>query len=320
MIRPPLPPDEDRRLAALRRLALLDTEADESFARITRIARRLFEVPVAFVSLLDEDRQWFKSRVGADSEGTDRDISFSAHAVAADELLVVVDARVDERFHDNPLVSSGSVVFYAARPIRSPEGLPVGVFCVVDSTSRKFSDEDAATLEDLAAVVEREIEMHYRACLDEVTGVYNRRGFVAIGRSVLEGAARRGTSVAVAYLDVDGLKGVNDEHGHGVGDHALVAVAHALRAGTRASDVVGRLGGDEFGLLLCDCSKQACDAILGDLQQRFATELAAVAPGLHVGLSAGAAGADEGAGTGLDELIRLADAEMYARKVAKQRA
>lgn len=318
MIRPPIPRDEDERLAALRRLALLDTEPDEAFERVARIARRLFEVRWSFVSLLDEERLWFKAHPGTEVSGAPRDLSFSGHAVAAEEPLIVEDARLDERFFDNPLViAEERVVFYAGIPIRSPDGYTVGVLSIVDSNERRFSADDLHDLEDLAAIVEREIATHYRACLDEVTGVYNRRGFYAIGRSAVARAAERGTPLSVAYVDVDGLKTVNDAHGHGVGDNALLAVAQSLRSTTRASDVIGRLGGDEFSLVLFDCTLAGTEPILAALEERFASELAAISPDLRLGLSAGAA--DLQPGRSLEELIELADAKMYERKARKQR-
>ncbi len=318
MIRPAIPRDEDERLAALRRLALLDTEPDEAFERVARIARRMFDVRWSFVSLLDEERLWFKAHPGTDVSVMSRELSFSGHAVAAEEVLVVEDARNDERFFDNPLViAGGSVVFYAGVPIRSPDGYTVGVFSIVDDHERRFGEDDLHDLEDLAAIVEREIATHYRACLDEVTGVYNRRGFFAIGRSAVSRALERGSGLALAYVDVDGLKTVNDAHGHGVGDHALLAVAQSLRSTTRASDVIGRLGGDEFSLLLFDCTLAGVEPILAALEERFHTELAAISPDLRLGLSAGAA--DLQPGRSLEDLIELADAKMYERKAGKTR-
>jgi diguanylate cyclase (GGDEF)-like protein len=319
MIRPPIPRDEDERLAALRRLALLDTEPDEAFERVARLARRLFDVRWAFVSLLDEERIWFKAHPGTTVSTTSRDLSFSGHTVAADDVLIVEDARLDERFFDNPLVVAGEgVVFYAGVPIRSPDGYTVGVFSIVDDEPRRFGDAALHDLEDLAGIVEREIATHYRACLDEVTGVYNRRGFFAIGRSAVARTLDRGTALSLAYVDVDGLKTVNDAHGHRVGDHALLAVAQSLRSTTRASDVIGRLGGDEFSLLLFDCTLSGAEPILAALEVRFASELASISPDLHLGLSAGAA--DLRPGRSLEDLVELADAKMYERKSGKSRA
>jgi diguanylate cyclase (GGDEF)-like protein len=316
MIRPSLPRDEDERLAALRRLALIDTEPDEAFERVARIARRLFDVRWSFVSLLDEDRQWFKAHPGTDLSGTPRDVSFSGHAVASGGALVVEDARRDPRFFDNPLVvDTNNVVFYAGVPIRSPDGYTVGVFEIVDDRERSFGDEQLQDLEDLAAIVEREIDTHYRACLDDVTGVYNRRGFFAIGRNAVGRATRRGGALSLVYVDVDGLKTVNDAFGHGAGDRALLAVAESLRSTTRASDVIGRLGGDEFALLLFDCTLAGAEPILAALEERFAAELSAISPGMRLGLSAGAA--DLQPGRSLEDLVELADAKMYERKAAK---
>lgn len=112
----PKPVDEAARLETLHSLSILDTPPEERFDRLTRLARRLFDVPIALVSLVDENRQWFKSHPGLDATQTSRDISFCAHALLADETMVIQDARNDDRFHDNPLVTGQpGIRFYAGR-------------------------------------------------------------------------------------------------------------------------------------------------------------------------------------------------------------
>lgn len=158
MIAPELPKDEVRRLEALLDLAVLDTDAEERFDRLTRLASRVLDVPIALVSLIDADRQWFKSRVGLDATETPREISFCGHAVLADELFVVPDASADERFLDNPLVvDDPSIRFYAGRPLRAAAGERVGTLCVIDRQPRELSPADRQVLDDLAALVEREL-------------------------------------------------------------------------------------------------------------------------------------------------------------------
>jgi len=152
------PPDEAERLRALRARGILDTPPEERFDRITRLARRLFGVPAAMVTLVDADRQWFKSRMGTDVSETPRDLSFCAHAIQQDEIFVVPDALADPRFADNPVViGEPRVRFYAGRPVHV-DGRRVGTLCVVDSRPRQFGDEELKALDDLAVLVEKELQ------------------------------------------------------------------------------------------------------------------------------------------------------------------
>ncbi|NMO22792.1 GAF domain-containing sensor histidine kinase [Pyxidicoccus fallax] len=159
MLPPPLPPDESQRLQALKSLCVLDTPSEERFNRIVRAAARLFDVPIALVSLLDEARQWFKARVGLSATETPRDVSFCGHAILGSHTFVVPDALHDPRFHDNPLVlGAPHIRFYAGHPVRAPDGSRVGTLCLLDSKPRDFSDADRAALADLAAWVELEFD------------------------------------------------------------------------------------------------------------------------------------------------------------------
>ncbi|SAK90067.1 diguanylate cyclase [Caballeronia hypogeia] len=154
----PLPADEAKRLRQLRSLALLDTPQEEVFDRVTRVAAELLQAPIALVSLVDEHRQWFKSRVGLDVCETARDVSFCAHAVHSESLLLVEDAHADARFAGNPLVTGAPHIrFYAGVPLRSSGGLVLGTLCAIDTRPRKLTPAKQAALCDLAATVEREI-------------------------------------------------------------------------------------------------------------------------------------------------------------------
>jgi GAF domain-containing protein len=155
----PHPPNESERIEALESLGLLDTPPDERFDRITRTAQRLFGVETALVSLVDRDRQWFKSSVGMREPETPRAISFCAHAIRKDEILVIPDATQDDRVATNSnVVGEPHIRFYAGRPLHGPDGHLVGTLCVLDPEPREFTDEDRAALSDLAALVERELE------------------------------------------------------------------------------------------------------------------------------------------------------------------
>ena len=156
--RPPIPVDEEERLTALRSIEILDTPPEERFDRMTRLAAALFKVPVALVSLVDVNRQWFKSKIGMTMEESPRDSSFCAHAVAARAILVIPDALADDRFRDNPIViGAPRVRFYAGVPLHLPDGHIVGTLCILDYRPRDFSATERSLLADLAATVEVEL-------------------------------------------------------------------------------------------------------------------------------------------------------------------
>jgi phosphoribosyl 1,2-cyclic phosphodiesterase/CheY-like chemotaxis protein len=157
-IRATIDEQEAERLAALRSLNLLDTRPEERFDRFTRIAAALFDTPVSLVTLVDENRQWFKSCIGTETCETSREVSFCAHALKSEEVLVVPDALADPRFADNPLVTDGPRIrFYAGAPLRLSGGLCVGTLCVLDTRPRLLSEKEIDLLRDMAALVEQEL-------------------------------------------------------------------------------------------------------------------------------------------------------------------
>lgn len=156
--RAPIPDDEVHRLAAVRRLGMLDSDAEERFDRITRLATAVLGTPVSLVSLVDEERQWFKSARGWDRREASRDASFCAHAILGDEPFVVSDTMTDERFADNPLVTgSERIRFYAGYPLATPDGQRVGSLCVMDRRARELTSRELRLLEDLARLAEDEL-------------------------------------------------------------------------------------------------------------------------------------------------------------------
>ncbi|GMU02567.1 hypothetical protein KH5H1_66870 [Corallococcus caeni] len=192
MLPPPTPADEPRRLQALRSLCLLDTPAHERFDRIVRAAAHLFRVPIALVSLIDEDRQWFKARQGLDAPQTPRDVSFCGHAILSSATFVVPDALKDARFHDNPLVLGAPFVrFYAGHPLRAADGSRVGTLCLIDSQPRDFSGADLAALADLAGWAEVELNaLHEREARIALT---QQERFFEVSMDMLCIAAMDGT-------------------------------------------------------------------------------------------------------------------------------
>lgn len=139
---------ESERLESLKSYFVLDTESEEEIDSLTQLASEICETPISLVSLIDEDRQWFKSKVGIDVNEASRDIAFCSHAInETDELLVIEDTRNDKRFFDNPLVTNfPSVIFYAGVVLKSDQNLPLGTLCVIDHTPRKLSDKQIGLL------------------------------------------------------------------------------------------------------------------------------------------------------------------------------
>ncbi|PSF05106.1 histidine kinase [Marinobacter fuscus] len=167
---PEFPQEEQQRLSALDALKLLDTPPEERFDRITRLAARMFDVPIALVSLVDKDRQWFKSCYGLGARETGRDISFCGHAILGKKTFVVPDALADACFADNPLVTGEPHIrFYAGAPLQDRAGFRVGTLCIIDKRPRTLSPDDLDNLRDLADVLEREFQ------LQELGGYYSER-------------------------------------------------------------------------------------------------------------------------------------------------
>ncbi len=158
MKEPNAPKNEQQRLRTLESLNILDTEPEERFDCITRKAQSIFGVPIALVSLIDKNRQWFKSCTGLSVRQTPRDISFCGHAILDDEILIVPDATIDERFVDNPLVTDDpNIRFYAGCPLTASDGSRLGTLCIIDIIPRSLNVKDLTALKKLAALVEGEI-------------------------------------------------------------------------------------------------------------------------------------------------------------------
>lgn len=253
---PATPANETERLHVLRALAILDTKAEERFDRLTRIATRMFNVPIALVSLVDANRQWFKSCIGLPVLETTRDISFCGHAILGNDTFVINDASKDPRFLDNPLVTEAPHIrFYAGRPIRTTHGFKVGTLCLIDSQPRDFPARDVEDLNDLATMVESELAAIELATMDELTDLSNRRGFIMLTEKYLHYFSRHQVYASLVFLDLNNFKVINDSYGHDEGDRALQTFGKALKHVGRSSDIFARLGGDEFVILLA-CTRQ----------------------------------------------------------------
>lgn len=321
----PIPDDERERLARLHALGVIDTPVEERFDRYTRLARRLFDVPIALVSLVDAERQWFKSHDGLEARESPRETSFCGHAIHADGLFVIRDTERDPRFADNPFVTATpGIRFYAGCPIGAvPGGSALGTLCILDHRPRAFDDEDATLLRDLGAMVTDELSAVELATTDALTGISNRRGFVALSQRALARAQRAGQEATLLYFDLDGLDALNARDGHAAGDLALKTFATALSRTFRGSDVIGRIGGDAYAVLLSRVGRDAAgggpssapggavDALVARLQGTLAT-----VDGPKVRCSVGAAHFDPTSPRPLETLLAEADGRMYAARRA----
>lgn len=170
---PPIPSNEDRRLAALRRYHILDTPEEVIFDDLSALAAFICDTPIATVTLIDKDRQWFKSAVGQPTGETPRDQAFCAYTILSTEVLVVEDATQDVRFADNPLVTrENGIRFYAGAPLMDRDGFGLGSVCVIDKKPRHISPEQAEALRRLARqaaslLEQRRVAAELAAALEE---------------------------------------------------------------------------------------------------------------------------------------------------------
>ena len=259
-----LPRNEALRVSVLHRYAILDTLAERSYDDITQLASLICDTPIAVISLIDTDRQWFKSKVGLDIDSTPRDVSFCAHAILDPEnLLVVPDARQDGRFQDNPFVlEENGIRFYAGASLLMPTGEALGTICVADRRPRQLNERQTAALKALSRQVVALLEMRRLvseletvSTTDGLTGLRNRRAFDEKLQEEHQRNARSQQPVSLLLLDIDHFKPYNDHFGHQAGDDALGEVARILQHTVRAYDMAARYGGEEFAVILPNTDK-----------------------------------------------------------------
>lgn len=276
----------------------------------------MFGVSTALVSLVDADRQWFKSHVGLDVAETPRDVSFCGHAILSDEIMTVADATKDVRFSENPLVvGSPDIRFYAGCPIVGPGGAKLGTLCIIDQAPRELSTEEAHSLRDLAEMVEFEIASSAMATTDSLTGLGNRRGFEMTATGVIQFNRRQSIDSSLLYFDLDQFKSINDRFGHAEGDKALREFAEILRSVFRLSDVIARLGGDEFAVLLSGTSET--DAAVQRLEDSLHSRDAVGGHPYPLKASVGVAIQQWTEDESLALLMNRADVAMYRQKHAE---
>lgn len=346
----PIPLDEQARLEALHRICILDTPPEDAYDDLTRLAAVICNVPIATITLVDEDRQWFKAKVGVESRETPRSVSFCAHAILGNELFEVADAQQDERFRANPLVTGDPRIrFYAGMPIKGPSGHNLGTLCVIDRKPRQLTEADRVALRVLArqaaahilihqqvgelqeasrrqAQIElklRESQDHLRDSnrrlqelvrTDALTGLGNRRLFEERLRQSWKLAGRLNVPLSILMLDIDHFKGINDRYGHAAGDDVLRRLGMALERSIRESDICARYGGEEFAVLLPATTLPDAIALADQLRVNIAnTECGGISVTVSIGVAC-----DEAVSAGADasNLVSRADTALYAAKAA----
>lgn len=317
----PIPGDDQARVREIERYAILDTDEDESFTRITRLASEIIGVPIALITLVDEDRQWFKARTGLTQRETPREQAFCGYTILAPDHFQVPDALTDERFAHNPLVTSDPHIrFYAGIPLSSATGQRLGSLCVIGREPRTLDSRELGILKDLAGIAQRELDLHRAASTDDLTGLYNRAGFVALAkRELLRGERNRAGSgplqaTGLMMVDLDHFKQINDTFGHAVGDQVLIAFAQALQGSVRDTDVCGRVGGDEFAVVFPNVDEQTARRVFSETSRALAkTSQELFTDGATPTISAGLTVHKDSA-EGVTELLGRADRALYSSK------
>lgn len=308
--------DKERdRLAALAHFDVMDGPKSEPFDRITRLVRRILDVPIATVAFIDGHRLWFKSRVGLGADEAPRERAFCERQIESRTPLVLRDTLADGEFANAPLVAGPPFIrFYAGVPLITEAGHVIGTLCAMDTRPRDVKQGELDTLADLAAIVMDELELQLLANTDPLTGALTRRALRDEATRWFALARRSGNDLSCVTLDLDHFKRINDDHGHPIGDVVLVELVKLLRRELRASDVIGRTGGEEFVVILPNVGRKAARETAERLRTAVAGQVFSTPAG-ELGLSASFGVAVLGAETpDLDTLLDQADVALYRAK------
>jgi len=269
MIKPLIPSNEKERLETLRALKILDSAPEERYDRLTRLAQRLFNVPIVLISLVDKDRQWFKSKQGLEGANeTSRDISFCAHAINGNDVMVVNDAFNDNRFSDNPYVTGDpNVRFYAGYPIEAPNHTKMGTLCLIDRKPRSLNGIELELLQNLGRLVENEMLGGNTAFADEISGEADRRFFLRVLRYVMEFSKNMNFSMGMLIIHVPQATSIDGTPM--IHDKLVVETAKVLGKSTRMSDIVGKLGEDSFYGFFPKCDKEGLSLIINRINSNL---------------------------------------------------
>ncbi|WP_430460177.1 sensor domain-containing diguanylate cyclase [Thalassolituus sp. LLYu03] len=328
----PIPEQEEKRLAALKALDILYAPLEERFDRITRTLCRVFNVPFAYLALMDGDTQWFKSIQGAPLISVPRRDSLCQHTLMEEEHLVCGDLMHDPRFANNPFVTGPYAArFYAGMLLKS-RGQNVGTLCIVDNKTRTFSEDDLQALRDLTHWAQTELHFTQltdtqiellgeldvalqQARIDSLTRLWNQGTIKQILHRAFHRHLLNLSPLSVLMIDADHFKRVNDHFGHATGDRVLQAIASALRQSLRPDDAIGRYGGEEFMVVLDNCPVEQATVLAKRILNRVRSlTFADVSPDLVITVSVGIAGSDARGLENEGDLLDLADQALYRAK------
>lgn len=321
------------KLASLHSLDPFYTPLEERFERITRLARRALDVPIAAITVVQDDRQWFKSVSGWHVTELPMSKSLCAEVISEGKQMIVPDTLHDLYMMSNPLViGKPKIRFYAGFPMRDSERRTMGTFCVMDVKPREADPDFATTLADLGDMAQRELftvelsnaqsalvaklgKARRQAMFDPLTRLWNRRGATDLLNAALKEAVKHDHSVGVCLADIDNFKQVNDQFGHQVGDQVLRRVASSIVASVRPQDIVCRYGGEEFLVIVHDTDEKGCVAI----GERICASMRELPIQTRDGsvpatISIGVAMRNRGDPVSPDHLVGLADAALYESK------
>ncbi|CAM3406689.1 sensor domain-containing diguanylate cyclase [Paracoccus nototheniae] len=305
--------DEPGRQCALERLDVLDTAPEPEFDKITNLVRAVFDVPIAAVSLIDRDRQWFKSVQGLETTETPRRVAFCNHTIRSQDILRIEDASVHPWFSDNPLVTGPpGIRSYIGAPLVTADGYAIGSLCAIDRRPRVFSDEQARVLASFADLVMNQLELRKMASVDLLTGLATRRAFAEAMDTAITESDRTGRPVSLICLDLDRFKAINDTFGHQTGDAVLVAVGDTVGAGCRDIGFAGRIGGEELAVLLVGTEPDDAAAFAEGLRRRIEVQTLDDHPQLVITASFGVAPRQPGMTA--KAWMAAADAALYRAK------
>ncbi|TJZ92013.1 sensor domain-containing diguanylate cyclase [Paracoccus gahaiensis] len=277
--------DEAGRVAALSRYHALDTAPETELSQIVGLARDVFQVSQASVNLIDRHRLWMMATAGAARAECRREDAFCDHTIRAAKPMAVPNLLEDERFRDSPFVQGEAHMrAYLGVPLTSPEGYNVGTLCLLHTAPRLFTATDADILVRFSELVVSQLEMRLIAQQDELTGTLTRRAFL----QRLDGALASPDPFALVVLDLDMFKAINDTFGHPVGDIVLTSTARTIAGQVRSGDAFGRLGGEEFGLVLAGADSRDAMALAERIRAHVGAQVIAET-GRPVTLSLGVA-------------------------------
>lgn len=331
-------PKEPNRLSALHTLQLIDTPIEERFERITRLACKVFNVPICAISCVDEHSVWFKAIQGLNACSVDRNVTFCQHAILSNGPFVINDARLDERFDSYPAVhKDASLVFYAGAPILSIDELPIATFCMMDTEPREFEAHELEMLEEFAQIVQHELHISgvnmvqdelirqvsntwRRSLIDPLTRLWNHEGIHTLLEETLNQTNISRSDLLVISLDLTRFHEINNTLGQVAGDELLQAFAKMLLRELREEHIYGRLCSNQFAIIINTLHDlEAVQATLDRIQQfvqRY--PITGIKDRMTLGGALAGVYIENGCNTSSQDVFEKLDDALYTAKLLKE--